>query len=66
MFCYFKFIQRAFLGFQIGDRRLFVILFEEGLKRILSLPSFLTLRILKWFAGSSDENVVMIKVRRKR
>ena len=31
-----------------------------------SLPPFLTLRILVEFAGSSDEGILMIKVRTKR
>ena len=42
------------------------IFFEEGWKSMLSLPPFLTLWILMEFAGSSDENILIIKVRTKR
>ena len=42
------------------------IFFEEGWKSMLSLPPFLTLWILMEFAGSSEENILIIKVRTKR
>ena len=58
--------QRASAGFQRGDRHLFVIFFGEGCKRMTSLPIFLTLWILVVFAGSSDEDISMFKVRTKR
>ena len=40
--------------------------FGEGWKCMTSLPPFLTLWILVVFAGSSDEYILMIKVRTKR
>ena len=55
-----------FAGFQRGDWHLFVIFFGEGCKRMTSLPIFLTLWILVVFAGSSDEDISMFKVRTKR
>ena len=58
--------QRPSAGFQLGDRHLFVIFFGEGWKSMTSLPPFLTLWILVEFAGSSDEDILMIKVRTKR
>ena len=56
----------ASAGFQRGDRHLFVIFFGEGYKRMTSLPIFLTLWILVVFAGPSDEDISMFKVRTKR
>ena len=61
----FWYSQRSSAGFQLGDRHLFVILFWEGWKSMKSLPPFLTLWILVEFAGSSDEYILMIKVRAK-
>ena len=61
----FWYSQRSSAGFQLGDRHLFVILFWEGWKSMKSLPLFLTLWILVEFAGSSDEYILMIKVRTK-
>ena len=58
--------QRPSAGFQMGDRHLFVIFFGEGWKSMTSLPPFLTLWILVEFAGSSDEDILMIKVWTKR
>ena len=58
--------QRPSAGFQLGDWHLFVIFFGEGWKSMTSLPPFLTLWILVEFAGSSDEDILMIKVRTKR
>ena len=60
------YFQRAFAGFQLSDRHLSVILFGKGWKSMTSLPPFLTLWILVEFAGSSDEDILMIKVRTKR
>ena len=60
------YFQRAFAGFQLSDRHLSVIFFGEGWKSMTSLPPFLTLWILVEFAGSSDEDILMIKVRTKR
>ena len=62
----FSYFQRASAHFQLGDRHLFVIFFGEGWKCMTSLPPFLTLWILVVFAGSSDEYILMIKVRTKR
>ena len=62
----FWYFQRAFAGFQLSDRHLSVIFFGEGWKSMTSLPPFLTLWILVEFAGSSDEDILMIKVRTKR
>ena len=62
----FGYFQRAFAGFQLSDRHLSVILFGKGWKSMTSLPPFLTLWILVEFAGSSDEDILMIKVRTKR
>ena len=62
----FRYFQRAFAGFQLSDRHLSVILFGKGWKSMTSLPPFLTLWILVEFAGSSDEDILMIKVRTKR
>ena len=42
------------------------IFFEEGWKSMLSLSPFLTLWILMEFAGSLEENILIIKVRTKR
>ena len=61
-----KFVRRVRRHFQLGDRHLFVIFFGEGWKCMTSLPPFLTLWILVVFAGSSDEYILMIKVRTKR
>ena len=58
--------QRPSAGFQMGDRHLFVICFGEGWKSMTSLPPFLTLWILVEFAGSSNEDILMIKVWTKR
>ena len=60
------YFQRAFAGFQLSDRHLSVIFFGEGCKSMTSLLPFLTLWILVEFAGSSDEDILMIKVRTKR
>ena len=60
------YFQRAFAGFQLSDRHLSVIFFGEGWKSMTSLLPFLTLWILVEFAGSSDEDILMIKVRTKR
>ena len=60
------YFQRAFAGFQLSDRHLSVIFFGEGWKSMTSLPPSLTLWILVEFAGSSDEDILMIKVRTKR
>lgn len=57
--------QRASTGFQLGDRHFFIILFGEGWKKMTSIPIFLTLWILVVFAGPSDEDILMIKVRTK-
>ena len=62
----FRYFQRAFAGFQLSDRHLSMILFGKGWKSMTSLPPFLTLWILVEFAGSSDEDILMIKVRTKR
>ena len=62
----FWYFQRAFADFQLSDRHLSVIFFGEGWKSMKSLPPFLTLWILVEFAGSSDEDILMIKVRTKR
>ena len=40
-----------------------MIFFGEGWKSMTSLPPCLTLWILVEFAGSSDEDILMIKVR---
>ena len=58
----FRYFQRASAGFQLGDRHLFVNFFGEIMT---SLPLFLTLWILVEFAGSSDMDTLMIKVRTK-
>ena len=50
----------------LGDRHLFVIFFGKGWKSITSLSPFLTLWILVELAGSSDEDILMVKVRTKR
>ena len=50
----------------MGDRLLSVTFFGEEWKSMTSLPPFLTLWILVEFAGSSDEDFLMIKVRTKR
>ena len=49
-----------------APRHLSVIFFGEGWKSMTSLEPFLTLWILVEFAGSSDEDILMIKVRTKR
>ena len=59
------YVQRASAGFQLGDRHFFIILFGEGWKKMTSIPIFLTLWILVVFAGPSDEDILMIKVRTK-
>ena len=63
-----------FHGFSTGRTTFFVIFFGEGWKSMTSLPPFLTLWILglllppfltlwiRGFAGSSDEDILMIKV----
>ena len=61
-----QYFQHAFAGFRLSDRHLSVILFGKGWKSMTSLPPFLTLWILVEFAGSSDEDILMIKVRTKR
>ena len=61
----FSALPRA-VGFQLGDRHLFLIIFEEVWKSIPGLSSFLTLWILMVFAGSSNEDTLWIKVRTKR
>ena len=62
----FWYFQRSSAGFQLGDRHLFIIFFGERWKSMTSLPPFLTLWILVEFAGFSDEDILMIKVRTKR
>ena len=62
----FWYFQLTFAGFQLSDRHLSVILLGEGWKSMTNLPPFLTLWILLEFAGSSDEGILMIKVRTKR
>ena len=57
--------QRASAGLQLGDRHFFKVLFGEGWKKMTSIPIFLTLWILVVFAGPSDEDILMIKVRTK-
>ena len=55
-----------FCGFSTEHRHLSVILFGEGWKSTTSLSPFITLWILVEFAGSSGEDILMIKVRTKR
>ena len=55
-------------SFQLSTGRsapFFAIFFGEGLKKMTSLPVFLSLWILEVFAGPSDENISMIKVQTK-
>ena len=62
----FWYFQGYSSGFQLGDRHLFVKVFGEGWKSMTSLPPFLTLWVLVESAGSSDEDILMIKVQTKR
>ena len=55
-----------FCGFKLSDWHLSVIIYGEGWKGTTSLPPFLTLWILVEFVGSSDEDILMIKMRTKR
>ena len=51
-----------FRGFQLGDRHLYVKCFGERWQSMACLPPrFLTLWMLVEFAGSSDEDILMIK-----
>ena len=52
-------------SFQLGDRHLFCNIFWRGIRKMTSLPVFLSLWILEVFAGPSDENISMIKVQKK-
>ena len=54
-----------FCGLSTGRRHFFKVLFGEGWKKMTSIPIFLTLWILVVFAGPSDEDILMIKVRTK-
>ena len=54
-----------FRGFSTGRSTPFCNTFLRGMKEYESLPLFLTLWILVEFAGSSDEYILMIKVRTK-